>query len=184
MDDHHGDVAGEGGEWIVIGEASRRLGVTRAAIYGRIQRGTLKTRPKGNRGLEVLWLPERQGNGRGNGKGDETAMVMGDVTRDNGGDIAMLLAELRDVLVRTRDERDQACAEAAELRSELTNLKVELATARAEREAARAVAIADVATAQTEAAAKDLLIAELRAELAHERDRVRHRPWWRRLFGS
>ena len=44
---------GDSAQWIGLGEAARRLGVTRAAIYGRIERKTLTTRPKGNRGLEV-----------------------------------------------------------------------------------------------------------------------------------
>src|SRR3954452_15895254 len=53
--DHHGEMAA--GEWVSVGEAARRLGVTRAAIYGRIERRTLPTRPKGNRGIEVLLPP-------------------------------------------------------------------------------------------------------------------------------
>jgi hypothetical protein len=50
MGDGQGDVTpGDGEEWVSLGEAARRLGVTRAAIYGRIERRTLTTRPKGNR---------------------------------------------------------------------------------------------------------------------------------------
>src|SRR4051795_4276219 len=70
MPDHHGDGQQDRhddvtvGEWMSIGEAARRIGVTRAAIYGRIERHTLPTRPRGNRGVEVL-LPasDRHGDG-------------------------------------------------------------------------------------------------------------------------
>jgi hypothetical protein len=47
MGDGHGDVPAQGsGEWISLGDTARRLGVTRASVYGRIKRGTLQTRPK------------------------------------------------------------------------------------------------------------------------------------------
>src|SRR5687767_3588553 len=63
------------GGWVTLGEAAKRLGITRAAVYGRIERKILKIRPRGNRGLEVLWLG-------------------GDVTNDIRGDDA-LVGELR-----------------------------------------------------------------------------------------
>jgi biotin operon repressor len=53
MGDRQGNVTPGDDKWISLGEVARRLGVTRAAVYGRIQRRTLQTRPKGNRGLEV-----------------------------------------------------------------------------------------------------------------------------------
>src|SRR3954471_22775121 len=82
--DHHGDGQHDHhdvtvGEWMSIGEAARRLGVTRAAIYGRIERRTLETRPKGNRGVEVL-LPA------GERHGDVTPESNGYVSHDDHGD--------------------------------------------------------------------------------------------------
>jgi hypothetical protein len=150
MGDGQGVVTpGDGKEWISLGEAARRLGVTRAAVYGRIERRTLTTRPKGNRGLEVLWPPPQRHH---DGKGDIAVTVAGDV--------AAVMAELRERLGRAEGElvellgkRDAALAQVADLRVEL-------------------------ATAQGEVAAKDAVQAELRAQLAWHR-----RPWWRRWFG-
>ena len=88
------------------------------------------------------------------------------------------VAELRRWLAKSDAERDQLAGELRGALERLADLRAELATAKAEREAARAVAIADVATAQAEAAAKGVLIDELRAELAQAR-----RPWWRKLLG-
>ena len=44
------------GAWVSLPEAARRLGVTTRAIRGRIRRGTLESRPRGNTGREV-YLP-------------------------------------------------------------------------------------------------------------------------------
>lgn len=153
MDDGRGDVAGE---WVDLGQFARRLGIARSSVYGRVRRGTLQTRPKGNRGLEIFWQPSR--HHRENGSGHAAPMVA-----SNGADVA------GDVLV-TR-ELDAVSAQVAELRERL-------ATAKAECLAARAVAIADVATAQAEVAAKDQIIADLREALAWHRQ-----PWWRRMLG-
>jgi hypothetical protein len=141
MGDGQGDVTpGDGEEWVSLGEAARRLGVTRAAIYGRIERRTLTTRPKGNRGLEVLWPPPQH---HPNGKGDVAVKVTDDV--------AAVLAELRerlghaeDEVVELRGQRDAAQAQVADLRVQL-------------------------ATAQGEVAAKDAVQTELRAQLAWHR---------------
>jgi hypothetical protein len=133
MDDGRGDVAGE---WVDLGQFARRLGIARSSVYGRVRRGTLQTRPKGNRGLEIFWQPSR--HHRENGSGHAAPMVA-----SNGVDVA------GDVLV---------AAQVAELRERL-------AAAKAECLAARAVAIADVATAQAEVAAKDQIIADLREQV-------------------
>jgi hypothetical protein len=58
--DGAGDVPGNGatdmaGEWVSISEAARRCGVTRRAIRGRIDRGTLTARD-GNAGRVVFVL--------------------------------------------------------------------------------------------------------------------------------
>jgi hypothetical protein len=173
MDDGQGDVAsGHGAEWITLGETARRLGVTRAAVYGRIERRTLTTRPKGNRGLEVLWPPPQH---HPNGKGDVTQTVAGDsadVTRDVKGDAAALLDDFRERLTKAEGE-------AAQLRHEVMDLRVNLAKAQEQVAAARAVAIADVATAQAQVVAQEKLIAQLEELLADAR-----RPWWRRLLVS
>ena len=50
MDDGRGDVAGE---WVDLGQFARRLGIARSSVYGRVRRGTLQTRPKGNRGQTI-----------------------------------------------------------------------------------------------------------------------------------
>ena len=81
----------------------------------------------------------------------------------------------------------------AELTAEVAEPREQLARAEVEREAARAVATAEIAAAKTsaaaegkaaretalaEVAAKDQVIAELKAMLAEAR-----RPWWRRWIG-
>jgi hypothetical protein len=47
-------VTSQGGDWLSINAAARRLGVTPKAIRGRIERGTIEWRPAGNRGKQVL----------------------------------------------------------------------------------------------------------------------------------
>jgi hypothetical protein len=69
-----------------------------------------------------------------------------------------------DQLARLLVERDEALLEADQLREQLRDAQVARAEARARREA--------------ETAAKDALIAELKAMLAEAR-----RPWWRRWVG-
>jgi hypothetical protein len=39
---------------VPLPQAVRELGVNRATVYRRIRAGTLSTRPRGNRGLEIL----------------------------------------------------------------------------------------------------------------------------------
>src|SRR3954447_2066479 len=92
--DRHGDVTS--GDWVSIGEAAHRLGVTRAAIYGRIERRTLTTRPKGNRGLEVL-LPT--GGRHGDHHRDIRANDQGDRHGDGQPDVA-LTSRLEELLER------------------------------------------------------------------------------------
>jgi hypothetical protein len=75
---------------------------------------------------------------------------------DRQGD-GQLTAELRDTI--------------AELQAEVLEARVAQARAEAERDGLRA-------TAAAEAAALNVLVTELRAELAEVR-----RPWWRRLIG-
>lgn len=210
-DDHDNGKVGVShgaGEWLTIGEAARRLKVTRAAIYGRIERKTLPTKPRGNRG-QLVYLPvsELLSGATGDHRPDVAHDDQGSITPDGHGDAAPrsrddrllgILIELRDMLVRTRTERDQARAEAArtrQLEDEVGRLRVELAKTQAEQQAIKAVAIADVAAAREVAAAElaaqgrllereqrrvDELTAELR-DLTRELEWYR-RSWWRRLF--
>jgi len=91
-----------------------------------------------------------------------------------------MLGILRDQLDRLQNEVRQA-RDAAELvrrqaddrQAAVADLRVALARAEERIRAVEAVAIADVATAQAEAAAKDQVIAELRAITEWHRS-----PWW------
>jgi hypothetical protein len=121
MGDHQGDVTpGDGTEWISLGEAARRLGVSRAAVYGRVERGTLQNRPKGNRGMEVLWPPPQRHH---DGKDDVALTVMGDVTS--------LLDKLHERLdhevVELHGKLDAAQAQVADLRVQLAMAQGEVA---------------------------------------------------------
>src|SRR3954452_17719548 len=105
--DRHGDIAA--GEWVSIGQAARRLGVTRAAIYGRIERRTLPTRPKSNRGVEVLLPPDdrhraRHPHAAADGHGDSHVHDYPDAA------LASRLEELLERAVRAEEERDAAKA--------------------------------------------------------------------------
>src|SRR3954470_24016584 len=103
--DRHGDVTS--GDWVSIGEAAHRLGVSRAAVYGRIERRTLTTRPKGNRGVEVLWLPPQRHHDR---KGDADITVMAsaaNITPDSKGNGVALADNLRERLARAEGEAIQ-----------------------------------------------------------------------------
>jgi hypothetical protein len=124
-------------------------------------------------------IPEQLPNDRG-----EEANV-----RPNVPALVELLGELRDVLLRTRAERDQARAAAERWRTEAEQARLGLARAEEQVAAARAVAVADVEAAkrvaEAEIAARDEVIAELRRQLEHERQQLAEarRPWWRRWFG-
>jgi hypothetical protein len=71
-----------------------------------------------------------------------------------------------------RDVLDQLRTELELLQEELVEARVRVAAARAEKFAAEQIAKAHVE-------ARDLVLAELRAELARLRQ-----PWWLRLFGG
>src|SRR5690348_1491778 len=120
-DDQH-DVMGD--DWVSIAEASRRLGVTRAAVYGRIERRTLATRPKGNRGVEVL-LPA------GFRHGDDHHDVVANGHGDRHPDVTLTL-RLEELLERAA----RAEGEAVGLRDEVDRWRGK--AEEAERHAARA----------------------------------------------
>jgi hypothetical protein len=153
------------GRWVPLAQAVRELHVSRAAVYRRIRAGTLVSRPRGNRGLEVL--VER----------DER-----DKDRDDRGRIANRSEDLsRD------DRRDDGLAAARHALIQLEErLRVddELRATLAEERAARA-------RAEGELAAKDALVATLTAALGKAEargDRLEaalveaRRPWLARLL--
>lgn len=92
------------GEWLSLGEAARRAGFTRAATYGRVKRGSLPSRPRGNRGLEVRW------------SGQE------DVTPD----VSPTLVELTARAVRAEASEAVPKEQVADLRQRLDRATVEL----------------------------------------------------------
>jgi hypothetical protein len=160
--------------WLTVVDAARATAWHPERLRSLARRGMVVSR-RGNRGLEILvehGLPRPTGDqlrprGRptaADGDGAEPAILREQVER------------LRATVDALRDELAEAAARAAGLRVDLTK-------ALAEREAARAVAVADVTAAklvaEAEIAAKDVLVAELRALLAEAR-----RPWWRRLLAS
>jgi hypothetical protein len=143
-----GQGEGEQGSWLTLSEAAERSGLHKEALRARAKRGQLQVR-KNNRGeLLILLPPELLSPAQGSALS-----------------VAQTQVEQLADLVRT-------------LEGELADLKVELAEARAEARTAKAVAIADVEAAkrvaEAEIAAKDALIAELKALLAEAR-----KPWWR-----
>src|SRR4051812_12791571 len=154
MADHHGDDQGDcQGDWLSVGEAARRLGVTRAAIYGRIERRTLTTRPKGNRGVEVsLKASERHGDGHRDAMADDHGDDHPDTTAMS------RLEELLERSLRAEAERDAAKAVAA----------VELAALGRQRDAELEAAQGRL---EVEIAARNAMIEQVREALAAERTR-------------
>jgi hypothetical protein len=162
--------------WLTVVDAARATGWHPERLRSLARRGMVVSR-RGNRGLEILvehGLPRPTGDRlrpRGRPAAEPTA------ADGHGADPAVprdRVERLRETVDALRDELADAAARAA-------GLRVDLAKALAERDAARAVAVADVAAAklvaEAEIAAKDVLVAELRALLAEAR-----RPWWRRLL--
>jgi hypothetical protein len=138
------DPPGEPDTWLSIRQAARRLGVTRAAIYSRIERGTLQARPHGNRGQLVCLPPDMQANVQA-GKGMGTPPVMSpDGAPDMSGQHAALQAE-----------RDRLAGEVERWRSLAEERG--LAQARVEVESVRLA---------TELAGKGELVDELRRQVA------------------
>ena len=94
---HRGGDAGDGvrtiagdGRWLPLGVAAPFLGISRSSVYGRLRRGTLASRPLGNKGLEVL-VPDAPHDVAGNGAHDGRGHGAGDIA-----------ATLRDELATAR----------------------------------------------------------------------------------
>ncbi len=121
------DIHPDGGEAererITVAEAARRLGRSRTTIYEMITRGDLETVPRGNRGRDVLWPPERLP--------DVQPDAQADASRTSGLTSAVvdMLAEKDAELARLRDELTDAKVEAAELRGRVEELRARLAEA-------------------------------------------------------
>jgi hypothetical protein len=163
-------------EWLNLTRAAHRLGWPRERLRSLARRGKVQARRGANSGeLLVLITPElvaRAGSAEGADRGQSARPTHG--------------------LAGTAGEAERlASFEAllADAEAQVAGLRAEIARAQAEREATRAVAVADVnaakmvaeaeiAAAKAEAAAKDQVIAELKALLAEAR-----RPWWRRWLG-
>jgi chromosome segregation ATPase len=150
-------VAEQPGPSVGVVEAAGLLGQSPDAIVSALQRHALQG-----------WCDER---------GEWRVAVAALSSLLDGRDV---LGFLRDQLDRLQDEVRQAraAADAARRQAEdrqaaVADLRVALARAEERIKAVEAVAIADVATAQAEAAAKDQVIAELRAITEWHRS-----PWW------
>jgi hypothetical protein len=112
------DEPGEGTrEWIALGDCARRLGISRAGVYGRIKRGTIEAK-RGNRGgYIVAWPPPGH-----DGQGDVTLQTH-DQSRDSSVTVTALqveLGELRVTLARAEGEIAARNAVIAELRASTT----------------------------------------------------------------
>jgi hypothetical protein len=105
-------------EWVTLGEFARRLGITRGSVYGRIRRGTVESRRKGNKGFEVRWPPPNDhhaaGNGSGNGWGNGDGNRGPNVALDDAPNAVAMRVEIarleerlsaRDALLAERDAR-------------------------------------------------------------------------------
>jgi hypothetical protein len=161
------DEPGEGTrEWLPLGDFARRLGISRAAVYGRIRRGTLEAR-RGNRGGYVVSWPPPDHDG---------TLQTHDQSRNSSVTVTTLQAELTELkvtLARTEGEIAAQNAVIAELRASL------------DHERARAERIESAGRADTvEVAASRELVAKLRSLLVEARVAAEaRRPWWRRLTG-
>ena len=98
-----GTVPGLAGDWVTIAEAARRLDVTPKAIRNRIHRGTLTSRPAGNRGREVLL---QHGTGSPDGSPDGPGIV----------ELMVRVARLEGELAGLRVALEQVCGERDRLR--------------------------------------------------------------------
>jgi hypothetical protein len=136
--------------WLSLTEAAQRSRLSREAVRARARRGLIPSR-KSNRGDTLVQLPAEllSGDGQDNGQG------MSGTSSTLESDLLAEVAELREKLARTESRLESA-----------------LSTLTTEKAAAESTRLAEVA-------AKDELIAELKAMLAEAR-----RPWWRKLVGG
>jgi hypothetical protein len=161
--------AGEADQWANLTRAARRLGWPRERLRSLARRGRVRTRRTNTGELLILLTPELVAQTQA-----DPGPTHGSADGPNASDHVV---------------DPEVSLEVDPRASRVAGLQVDLAKAIAERDAARAVAVADVnaakmvaeaeiAAAKAEAAAKDQVIAELKAMLAEAR-----RPWWRRWIG-
>jgi hypothetical protein len=182
---------------VTITEAAHLLGKTPDAVRGLIRRGTL-TAISGNDGHRRVLLSDAQATV------ETVATVQSHNDRAQSSpaqatvELTGLLVDLRDILLRTRQERDRARTDVERWRAEAEQARAATIRAVADREAARAVAVAEVEAAKRVAvaeiaaaqAAHAQVVQELRAQVAREIARSDalaaelRRPWWRKLLGS
>jgi hypothetical protein len=190
---------------VTITEAAHLLGKTPDAVRSLIRRGTL-TAISSNDGRRRVLLSDAQAmvetvatvqshNDRARSSPAQATFETVATGRDD--HLAGLLVELRDMLLRTREERDRARADIERWRAEAEQARAATIRAVADREAARAVAVAEVEAAKRVAeaeivaaqAAHTQVVQELRAQVAREIARgdalaaELRRPWWRRWLG-
>ncbi|MFL5337760.1 MAG: hypothetical protein ACJ8H8_32475 [Geminicoccaceae bacterium] len=168
-------------EWLAIPEAARVTGWNPERLRSLARRGTIVTR-RGNRGLEVL---VEGGRPRGS---DGRPLAAGRSRQGAANDDPELdrIERLETLVERLRADLMGAEREASDLR-------VDLARAEERARALEAVARSDVEAAkrvvEAELAAKEEVLAELRAQVAREVARGDallaglRRPWWQRLWG-
>jgi hypothetical protein len=115
------------GEWVTLGEFAKRLGVTRGAIYGRIRRHTLETKPNGNRGYLIKWTPDVTPNDDGNGEGNRESEVAHNVM-----ELRLELARMEERLAAVEDLAAERLETIGDLKRDRDRLVVELVEARHE----------------------------------------------------
>jgi hypothetical protein len=176
------DVAGD---WCSISEAARRLGVSRRAVHGRIQRGTLTAR-NDNAGPRVFiahgTVPrpsirlarESHAPPHGTSHAAFTGEPHGTLT-----------APVEDVLAELRKQLEALGLRAGQAEGELRATRETLAT----KDALIAELRVRAEHAESDLGARDALLAKLREAAATERVRAgrleaalaeARRPWWRR----
>jgi hypothetical protein len=122
------DLSDDSGTWVSIRQAARCLGVTRAAVYSRIERGTLQARPNGNRGQLVRLPPDMPANVQADMKPDDLSGMSPIMPGNMVGHHAALQAEcerLADEVECWRQAHGKAEVENARLAAELAG-KTEL----------------------------------------------------------
>ena len=170
------------GSWLTLSEAAARSGLHREALRARAKSGQLQHR-RSNRGeMLVLLPPELLTLAQSPAQGlahHAQASAQPDTQVAHGTAQELAQAQVEQLVELLRD-----------VEGELSEAKATIAALAEQVKAAQAVAVADVATARAEVAAKEQVLAELRQTIEHERaradrlDELVRRPWWRRLIGS
>jgi predicted RNase H-like nuclease (RuvC/YqgF family) len=172
----------QGVEWINLTQAAKRLGWPRERLRSAARRRTIETRRAHNSGeLLVLLTSELLAQAQPTEAHGPTRRSTREAAEADGA---------REHLASLETSLDDAEAQVA-------NLRAELAKTQAERDAAKAIARAEVEAMrqqlETEVAARNAVIEELKAGLEHERARSERldgmlaelrRPWWRRWLNG